>query len=198
LKINASSGLRFAPNFNVAVSFIDRHIADGRGAKVAIRTADDAVTYDELTANINRCANALIGLGFSRGDRLLLVVKDCPAFFYLFWGAIKAGIVPIPLNTLLRSSSYAFMIEDSGAAAFVYSPEFANEVEPALAEAARASRIVLRTEGGANSLTALLARSAPTPCRQRPKMTAFGYIPSGSTGLPKAAVHRHRDMVVTS
>ena len=51
-----------------------------------------------------------------------MVVKDCPAFFYLFWGAIKAGIVPVPLNTLLRQSSYSFMIDDAGAAAVVYSP----------------------------------------------------------------------------
>ena len=64
----------------------------------------------------------LCQLGLQRGDRVLMVVKDCPAFFYLFWGAIKAGFVPVPLNTLLRASSYVFMIEDSGAAALVYSP----------------------------------------------------------------------------
>ncbi len=69
-----------------------------------------------------------------------MIVKDCPAFFYLFWGAIKAGIVPVPLNTLLRSSSYAFMIEDSGAAALVYSPEFAEEVLPGIVGAARPAR----------------------------------------------------------
>lgn len=92
---------------------------------------------------------------------MLMVVKDCPAFFYLFWGAIKAGIVPVPLNTLLRSSSYAFMMDDSGAAAIVYSPEFAGEVEPALAAAPRAPRSVLRTEGGDNSFSALLAGNEP-------------------------------------
>ena len=132
--------------------FVDRHIEEGRGAKVAIRAADSAVTYDELAANINRCANALVGLGLARGERLLMVVKDCPAFFYLFWGAIKAGIVPVPLNTLLRSSSYVFMMEDSGGAALVYSPEFAGEVEPALADAKHVPQSVLWTEGGADLL----------------------------------------------
>jgi acyl-coenzyme A synthetase/AMP-(fatty) acid ligase len=86
------SRLRFAPTYNVAVAFIDRHISEGRGAKVAIRTAD----------SVNRCAGGLLRLGLARGERVLMVVKDCPAFFYLFWGAIKAGIVPVPLNTLLR------------------------------------------------------------------------------------------------
>ena len=96
------SRLHFAPNYNVVVAFIDRHIAEGRGAKVAIRTADSAITYAELADNVNRCAGGLLRLGLARGERVLMVVKDCPAFFYLFWGAIKAGIVPVPLNTLLR------------------------------------------------------------------------------------------------
>jgi benzoate-CoA ligase family protein len=200
VEIDSATGLRFAPNFNVAVSFVDRHIEEGRGAKVAIRAADSAVTYDELAANINRCANALVGLGLARGERLLMVVKDCPAFFYLFWGAIKAGIVPVPLNTLLRSSSYAFMMEDSGGAALVYSPEFAGEVEPALADAKHVPQSVLRTEGGADSLSALLAGSVPQfeAVPATAKDDCFWLYSSGSTGLPKAAVHRHRDMVVTS
>ncbi len=53
-----SSGLRFAPNYNVAVSFVDRHITEGRGAKVAIRRVDSAVTYDELAANVTRLGRA--------------------------------------------------------------------------------------------------------------------------------------------
>lgn len=136
------SRLRFAADFNVAVPFIDRHIAEGRGAKVAIRTLDDAVTYADLAANVSRCAELLLRLGLERGDRTLLVVKDCPAFFYLFWGAIKAGVVPVPLNTLLRSDSYTYMIGDSGATALVYSREFADEVLPGIAGAARAPRTV--------------------------------------------------------
>jgi len=203
VEIDASerpSGLRFAPDYNVAVSFVDRHIAEGRGDKVAIHTADNAVTYSDLAANVNRSANALVNLGLGRGDRLLMIVKDCPAFFYLFWGAIKAGIVPVPLNTLLRSSSYAFMIDDSGAAALIYSPDFAGEVEPALANVTRAPPSVLRTDGGARSFSALLAggesqfEAVPATAEE----DCFWLYSSGSTGSPKAAVHRHRDMVVTS
>ena len=52
--------LRFPANYNVATAFIDRHIGEGRGAKVAIHTADSSVTYAELAANVDRCANALV------------------------------------------------------------------------------------------------------------------------------------------
>jgi benzoate-CoA ligase family protein len=194
------SGLRFAPNYNVAVSFVDRHIPEGRGGKIAIRTAESAVTYEELAANVNRSANALVGLGLRPGERMLMVVKDCPAFFYLFWGAIKARIIPVPLNTLLRSSSYAFMIDDSGADALVYSPEFAGEVEPALASVTRAPPFVLRTEGADNSFSALLAGCDPQfeAVPAGAEDDCFWLYSSGSTGQPKGAVHRHRDMAVTS
>jgi benzoate-CoA ligase family protein len=194
------SRLRFAPNFNVAVPFIDRHIAEGRGSKIAIRANDGAVTYHDLVTNVNRCANALMRLGLQRGDRVLMVVKDCPAFFYLFWGAIKAGIVPVPLNTLLRSSSYAFMIDDSGAAALVYSPEFSGEVLAAVASAAQPPRYVLPTEGEGRPLARLLSESQ-SQFEAVPAVAeddCFWLYSSGSTGQPKAAIHRHRDMVVTS
>ncbi len=192
--------LRFAPRFNVAVPFIDRHVTEGRGSRVAIRTTQADVTYAELAADVGRCANALLRLGLRPGERMLMVVKDCPAFFYLFWGAIKAGIIPVPLNTLLRHATYAFMIDDSGAAALVYSPEFAGEVEPALTAAKKVPRQVLLTEGKQTSLAQLM-----TECEPRFEAVAttadddcFWLYSSGSTGAPKGAVHRHRDMVVTS
>ena len=194
------SRLRFAAEFNVAVPFIDRHLDEGRGAKNAIRTADGDVTYAELATNVNRCAALLSRFGLARGDRMLMVVKDCPAFFYLFWGAIKAGIVPVPLNTLLRATSYTYMIEDSGAGALVYSPEFAEEVLPAIAGAARAPQTVLCTEGATGSLASLLADGEAqfAAVTTTADDDCFWLYSSGSTGAPKAAVHRHRDMVVTS
>ena len=191
------SVLEFAPGFNVAVPFIDRHLREGRSGKVAIRCAAGEVTYAELAANVNRCAGALLRLGLGAGQRLLMVVKDCPEFFYLFWGAIKAGIIPVPLNVILRTADYRVIIGDSGCSAVIYSPEFAGEVEPALAAAPAVS---LPVEGGARSLRTLLEAEPPsfdavpaeatTPC--------FWLYTSGSTGRPKGAVHRHRDMVATS
>src|SRR4029450_14024256 len=76
--------------------------------------------------------HALLAAGLKPGARLLMVIKDCPAFFYLFWGAIKAGILRAPLNTMLRAADYAYLFEDSGCGLVLYSSEFAQEVEPAL------------------------------------------------------------------
>ena len=194
------TALAFSGIFNVAVPFIDRHLAEGRGDKVAIRDAGGEVTYAALAANVNRAGNALSGLGLAAGDRVLMVVKDCPMFFYLFWGAIKAGFVPVPLNTLLRSPDYRFVIENARAACIVWSPEFAGECEPALAEASHRPAHALPAEGGGSSFAARLA-AAPDALEPAPTAAddpAFWLYTSGSTGTPKGGVHRHRDMVVTS
>jgi len=194
------TSLRFSSRFNVAVPFIDRHLAEGRGGKIAIRTIDGDVSFAELAGNVDRCAAGLVDLGLRPGERMLMVVKDCPAFFYLFWGAIKAGIIPVPVNTLLRQPSYSFMIDDSAAAAIAYSPEFAAEVEPGIAHAAHPPRHVLKTEGTESSLATLLAQSFPhfAAVPASAEDDCFWLYSSGSTGAPKAAVHRHRDMAVTS
>jgi benzoate-CoA ligase family protein len=192
--------LEFSETFNVAVPFIDRHIGEGRGAKVAIRTTDGhVVTYSELARSVNRCGNALLGLGVKPADRLLMVVKDCPEFFYLFWGAIKAGIVPVPLNTLLRADDYAYMIEDSGAAIVAYSPEFSGEVEPALEQSKKEAPLVVLTEGAENALRPLIAAAdaelEPAPASET--SDAFWLYSSGSTGRPKGTVHLQRDIPAT-
>ncbi len=193
--------LKFATKFNVAVPFIDRHIGEGRADKVAVRSAGGgAVTYGDLVRDVNRCANALTALGIAPGERALMMIKDCPEFLYAFWGAIKAGIVPVPINTLLRTPDYQYMIEDSHCAAVLYSPEFAAEVEPALAKASHIPAHQICTEGDGTSLSGLIA-SAPEEIEPHPASAedeCFWLYSSGSTGKPKGAVHRHRDMVVSS
>ncbi len=194
------ASLSFAARFNVSLPFIDRHLAEGRGAKAAIRTVDGDVSYADLAERVQRCGNALLALDLARGERMLMVVKDSPEFFYLFWGAIRAGIVPVPLNTLLTASDYQYMIEDSGCSAVVFSPEFACAVEIALAGAAHRPRVALLVEGEGRSLRSLLAEAPPglDPALATAEDDCFWLYSSGSTGRPKAAVHRQRAMVVTS
>ena len=192
------STIQFAPVFNVAVPFVDRHLDEGRSGNVAIRTVQGDVTYGELAERVNRCGNLLRGLGIDPGGRVLMVVKDCPEFVYLFWGAVKAGIVPVPVNTMLRAADYRYMIEDSGCAAVVYSPEFAAEVRPALDNLEDGPAVVLETEGEI-SMTQRLGDSSATlaPASATPDDDCFWLYSSGSTGRPKGVVHRHRDIVVT-
>ncbi|MCW8836622.1 MAG: benzoate-CoA ligase family protein, partial [Rhodospirillales bacterium] len=195
------TALSFADNFNVAVPFIDRHLAEGRSDKVAIRsTGGDTVTYGELANNVNRAGKALLGLGIKPGDRVLMMVMDCPEFHYIFWGAIKAGIVPVPLNTLLVAKDYKFMIEDSACTGVLYSTVFAGQVEPALAEAANKPRVALCVDAGTEPFQQKIADASDAldVAPARADSDCFWLYSSGTTGTPKGTIHRHRDMVVTS
>jgi benzoate-CoA ligase family protein len=190
--------LQFAPVFNVAVPFIDRHIDEGRAEKTAIRTIEETVTYGELAERVNRCGNYFKSLGIGVGDRVLMIVKDCPEFIYAFFGAIKAGVIPVPVNTMLRVDDYRFLMDDSECTVLLYSPEFAELVEGALAEASHQPAHILLTvgDGGlAERMAKQPATLAPAPATATDD--CFWLYSSGSTGYPKGVVHAHRDMVCT-
>ncbi len=190
--------LNFAPVFNVAVPFVDRHLDEGRAQKPAILTVDETVTYGELAERVNRCGNHFKSLGIDAGERVLMMVKDCPEFMYAFFGAVKAGVIPVPVNTMLRADDYRFMIDDSECTALLYSPEFAETVESALAQANHkpAHTLVATGPGG---LTEQMEKESVelAPARTAVMDDCFWLYSSGSTGYPKGVVHSHRDMVCT-
>jgi benzoate-CoA ligase family protein len=192
--------IRFPPVFNAVDAFIHRHPREGRAEKTAIRTtAKEEVSYAQLAENVNRCGNRLAALGARPGERVLMVVKDAPEFFYLFWGAIAIGAIPVPLNTLLRSQDYRFALEDSRCMGLVYSPEFTGEVEPALVASGHRPDFVVPTEGAEDSIESGLDDASPELAVAPAKADddCFWLYSSGSTGPPKAAVHCHRDLVVS-
>ena len=191
--------LRFAPVFNVAVPFIDRHLDEGRADKPAIRTVEETVTYAELAERVDRCGNVFKSLGIGAGERVLMLVKDSPEFIYAFFGAIKSGVIPVPVNTMLRADDYRFVIDDSECAALLYSPEFSDNIEGALDQAshAPAHRMLSVGPGGLRDLMAGQSASlAPAPATAMDD--CFWLYSSGSTGYPKGVVHAHRDMVCTA
>ena len=161
-RVTAPSEFEFAPIFNVAVPFVDRHLTEHRGGKIAIRTKTNSVTYQELAEQVNRCGNMLLDKGLKPGQRLLMVVKDTEAFLYLFWGAIKAGIIPVPTNTLLRHGDYAYMIDKTQCKALCYSREYESEVSMALDKSSRKPELLLVegiTPSEQNSLEKALSSS---------------------------------------
>ena len=111
----------------------------------------------------DRFANALRGLGIAREHRIVLIMTDTVDLPVAFWGAIKAGVVPIPLNTLLTQEQWTYMIEDSRADAVVVSAELLDRAGPVVEEIAQRRKLHVIVSGGADhrerSFTVLLERS---------------------------------------
>ena len=192
--------IAFPSVFNVAVPFIDRHIAEGRGEKLAIRAFAGDVTYTMLHEGINRYGNALRDLGLQKGERVVMVVEDCAEFFYLFWGAIKAGIIPIPISTMLRPVDFAYIIDDSGCTGFFYSSQFTTNAQAALDLSERPPIYAMQVDGddGTLATAAQAADSYLDAALTTAEDDCFWLYSSGTTGRPKGAVHAHRNMVYTS
>jgi benzoate-CoA ligase len=196
--MNASEVL--PAQFNVAEHFVDRNVAEGRGDSTALLYEDRTLTYADVQDLVNRAGNALLDLGVGPEDRVLMICLDAPEFVGTFWGAIKIGAVPIPVNTLMRSADYLYFLNDSRAKVAVVSGPLLAEAAPALAEA-RSLEHVLVAGGPAGRFMSwedrvfrASARLAAAPTsRDEP---AFWLYSSGSTGSPKGAVHLHHDMYV--
>ncbi|HEY8550743.1 MAG TPA: benzoate-CoA ligase family protein [Vicinamibacterales bacterium] len=187
--------------FNIAEWLVTRHVREGRGDRVAVRADSETLTYARLDDLSNRAGNAFLELGVQRGGRVLLVLHDTPAFYASFLGAIKAGAVPVPVNTLLRGADYAHMLNDSGAQVAVVSEALLGEVLPIvqLAPALRTIVVAGGTRGDLPVLEELMAEASPRLeiARTRRDDPAFWLYSSGSTGLPKGVVHRQHHIVHT-
>jgi benzoate-CoA ligase len=187
--------------FNAATYFVDRNVQEGRGGKVAIECGDQRITYGEVAEGVNRFANALRALGVEPEQRVALILLDSPAFAWCFFGAIKAGAVPVPLNTLWRARDYQYALNDSGARVLVISAALLGEFSAIdRASLRRLAHVIVVGPAPAGTLEfdAVLA-AASTAFEAEPTHRdgmAFWLYSSGSTGAPKGCVHLQHDMVV--
>src|SRR5580765_145414 len=129
--------------FNAASYFVDRHVAEGRGDKVAFSCEGSSLTYGAMAELVNRAGNALLDLGVRPEQRVLLLLLDSLEFVAAFWGAIKIGAVPIPVNTMLRADDYLYFLEDSRAPVAVISEPLLAEAGPILGQATRLKHVVV-------------------------------------------------------
>src|SRR3954463_15161137 len=101
--------------FNAAAWLVDAQLVAGRGGRTAILYEGQEITYGQVAEHVNRFGNALLQLGVTVEQRVLLLLLDSPEFVYAFFGAMKIGAVPIPTNTSLRSEDYLYLLADSRA-----------------------------------------------------------------------------------
>jgi benzoate-CoA ligase family protein len=200
--------------FNAAAYFVDRHIAEGREGRIAIECEDRRITYRQLFESVNRVGNALRKMEVRPEERVLLLLLDTPEFAASFFGAIKIGAVPVPVNTLLKPTDYEFLLNDSRARVAIVSDVLLANVKAISPERLPyLEKIVIvdyDEETGSPSFETSLETSIETAfedwirhcpatldaARTGKDDAAFWLYSSGSTGRPKACVHLQHDMVV--
>jgi benzoate-CoA ligase len=158
-------------------------------AQPAILQADRSVSYGELAQLSARVANTLRAAGLEAGDRLCMLMDDSPMFCATFLGALKAGLVAVPVNTRLAPNDVSFILRDSEARLVIYDPAHAS-----LAAQAAGDRTRLQAaRGGPGSLEALACDAAPMQSSHPTgeDEVAFWLYSSGTTGRPKAILHSH-------
>ena len=186
---------------NAAAYFLDRQ-ALGEGAnRIAFVEGDRRLTYGALFDQAGRMGSLFRRHGLQPEDRVALIVQDTLEFPVVFWGALKAGVVPVPLNTLLSADLYAAILRDCGAKALFVSATLLPTVAPAIREAT-ALRAVFCIGGAAPSCLSFedeLRESAPAPTLDvSPDHGGFWLYSSGSTGRPKGVRHVHSSLGQTA
>ncbi len=185
--------------FNAAEYFVDRNIREGHGNNTAVLYQDQEITYREVAEKVNATGHALLDLGVEVENRVVLLLLDSPAFVYSFFGAIKIGSVPVPLNTNLTTDDYRTVLNDTRAKVLIVSEALLPAVEPILSDLPYLRQVVVDGEPGTHQSFERMLEGQPTELEAASTSKddpAFWLYTSGTTGYSLGAVHLHHDMLV--
>jgi benzoate-CoA ligase len=189
-------GFKLPEKFNMVSLYLERHIENGQGDRVAVHYKDRKITYREIYELVNRAGNAFSGLGVGKGDRVIMMMYDSPHWIAVFLGVMKTGAVPVPVNILATSSDLEYFIEDSGAVALAVEQDLLPKIKNV---SAKGVKIVVRgqPDDGMLSLSEILSAAPPSLelCQTGAVDHSYWLYTSGTTGKPKGVIHLHKDLV---
>jgi 4-hydroxybenzoate-CoA ligase len=198
-----------SPTGNAVDHFVDRHVRDGNGERLAFSDPWRRLTYAGLHDASAAFADALRAAGIAREQRIALLLLDTIDFPIAFWGALRAGVVPVPINTLLPPDLVGYILNDSRAVALVVSAPLLSAVRPLLHGLPDLRQVIIAAPEGDKvagseareiGFAAFLGNAGredgAATCS--PDEVAFWLYSSGSTGAPKGTRHIHASLRATA
>lgn len=189
-------------SYNAATWLLDRNVDEGRGGKLAFTDTVNDLTYGELQSQSRRLANLLHRLGVRREERVAMIMLDTVDFPVVFLGAIRAGVVPVPLNTLLTAEQYAYILADCRARVLFVSEELWPALRDVAGRMSALEHVVISgsNAGGQLKFSEEIVKESDqyATAETHPEEPAFWLYSSGSTGMPKGVRHLHASLAATA
>src|SRR6201986_496860 len=189
-------------SYNAVTWLLDRNVDEGRADKLAFTDTVSELTYGELQQQSCRVANLLRRLGVRREERVAMIMLDTVDFPAVFLGAMRAGIVPVPLNTLLTTDQYAYVLADCRARVLFVSEALYPVVKDVVGRMPDLDCVIVSGKNafGHKLLSEELARENDgfETVATHADEPAFWLYSSGSTGMPKGVRHLHSSLAATA
>jgi benzoate-CoA ligase len=191
---------KYVPEYyNITSKLIDETVAKGFGDKILVYYKDQTYTYKEMQSMINRVGNALYMLGVHMEEKVMLVMYDSPEAMASFYGAIKIGAVPVPVNYMYTSDEFRYLLNDSRARTLIAHADFVEAIDEWREKLRYLENTIIlgdRTKSyqiGYHDIVDRCSDKLEVAWTTYEDVGIWNYT-SGVTGIPKPVVHLQHDV----